>query len=349
MKIIFLTTGDVIVPSSRTRVFQYLPYLKAESIQYRVLIANKQKYYGGKYIFIISGTLYHAFIVLKFLFYCFFYEVIFVQKVLLPKPLIKIFKLLKKKIVFDFDDAIYSIQDTITDPAVLKRSQINNNRFNNIIFLSDLVILENDYNKEYVGKFNKKIIMITGPIDTERYLPSSRQRNSKRVVIGWIGSPTNMNYLKLIFPVLDKISQKYPEVFFKFIGAAPVNLSCDRFLQVDWNIKTEVTELQEFDIGIMPLVDEEWSRGKGAYKLLQYMSIGIPSVASLVGINSELIKNDINGYLCSTDKEWYDKLCFLIENPELRKLMGQKAREIVEEKYSLRVAAPLLLSALGKL
>ena len=111
-------------------------------------------------------------------------------------------------------------------------------------------------------------------------------------------------------------------------------------------METEVADLQSFDIGIMPLPDNEWTRGKGGYKLLQYMAVGVPCVASPVGINKELIRDGENGFLATTEEEWYEKLSLLIDNPELRREMGRRGRAYVVRNHSFEAAAPKLISAL---
>jgi len=117
----------------------------------------------------------------------------------------------------------------------------------------------------------------------------------------------------------------------------------------EWGLDAEVGDLQDFDIGIMPLPNDEWSRGEGGYKLLQYMAVGIPCVASPVGINSALIKEGVNGYLANSEDQWYQKLEVLIKNRTLRESMGASGRNIVEERYSLEVSAPKLIEFIEKI
>ncbi|MCK4816159.1 glycosyltransferase family 4 protein, partial [bacterium] len=173
--------------------------------------------------------------------------------------------------------------------------------------------------------------------------------DNDKVVIGWIGSSSTTPYLSILFPVFRRLCRTHPNAYIKLIGATPINIPDVRVKQVDWDLETEVEELQEFDIGIMPLPDNEWTRGKGGYKLLQYMAVGIPCVASPVGINKELIRDGENGFLATTEEEWYEKLSLLIENPEIRKRMGLRERDFVVKNYSFEVAAPKLISVLKSL
>jgi len=348
MKVLFLTLGDETIASSRTRVFQYFPYFKKDDICFKSLIYKRKELTGTKIIFLKAKIIFKAYILSKLLVLSLFYDVVFIQKVPCHEILLKILRLLKRKVIFDFDDAIYTIHQAsekkVDTPTKLKI----NERFNRIVALSDLVVLENDYAKEYVEKYNPSILMITGPIDTIRYFPAENKKKED-VVIGWIGSPPNTIYLEPLYPVFERLLRERPNVCFKFIGATPVKLSGGKIKQVDWNLETEVRELQEFDIGIMPLPDDEWSRGKGGYKLLQYMAIGIPAIASPVGINSQLIGDDVNGFLVDNEDDWYKKFLILIDDAEKRKMLGANARNIAVEKYSFHVAKTKLLDALNKI
>lgn len=130
------------------------------------------------------------------------------------------------------------------------------------------------------------------------------------------------------------------------MGVGKINFAGVNATLKKWRLDNEVATLQSFDIGIMVLPDNEWTRGKGGYKLLQYMAVGIPCVASPVGINKELIRDGENGFLATTEEEWYENLSLLIDNPELRKKMGMRGRDFVVRNYSFEVAAPKLISAL---
>jgi len=211
--------------------------------------------------------------------------------------------------------------------------------------IADLIVLENEFNKEYVKKISSNILTITGPIDIARYFPVPSSEK-ETIVIGWIGSPSTTVYLDLILPVMQKIQEKHNNTIFKTIGANDIKLPNINIKQTFWNLKTEVSELHEFDIGIMPLTDDKWSQGKGGYKILQYMAIGIPVVASPVGINSKIVLDGKTGFLAQTQEEWYLKLDYLITHSEERKKMGRCGRQIAVEEYSFDVAAPLLINSI---
>ncbi len=336
MKILFLTLGDETVPSSRTRVYQFLSHLKKEGNWYKVLNC------GSK-----VKTIYAL---LRLLIFAPFYDIVFIQKVLLPYFYQRVLRLLKRNIVFDFDDAIYTYDAVSSDREKEKVRKVYRPRLEGILQISRLVTVENEETAAFASSFCKNILKITGPIDTDRYSPKiPKTFRKKKVTLGWIGSSTTTPHIKEMFPCFKKLVGKYSHIEIKLIGARSFDTNNVPARFVDWSLSTEVTELEDFDIGIMPLPDNEWARGKGGYKLLQYMAISIPSVASPVGINKKLIKEGENGFLASSEEEWLDKLAQLIEDKDLREQMGRRGREIAEREYSFYHYTPLLIQELKKL
>jgi glycosyltransferase involved in cell wall biosynthesis len=252
--------------------------------------------------------------------------------------------MLNRNLVFDFDDAIYfsSQQEPFLNDDMSRK------RLGHILRISRGVIVSNSNLKEFALRFNNNILVITGPVDCERYFPKKKDTN-KNITIGWIGYPGTTPFLEPLSHVFQEVGQHYPNVVIELIGASTLKTQSHNIRIVKWSIDTEVENLYDFDIGIMPLPDNERARGKGGYKLLQYMAIGIPCVASPVGINSVLIKEGVNGYLADSEDEWYEKLQLLINNEALRKSMGVRGREIVEQQYSLQVSTPKLIEFLAKL
>jgi glycosyltransferase involved in cell wall biosynthesis len=270
-----------------------------------------------------------------------FYDIIFIQKVVTPTFVIKLFvRTFKKKIVFDFDDAIF-----------IPGFPYSKTKLDRQIQLSDLIIIENLYNQEYVNKQgNNDTLIITGPIDCNRYHPAEKDSTKQEIVIGWIGSPAAQQFLDMLENVFTRLSSSYKNIIFRLIGGNKRDFYAAPCFGVrKWSLRTEVLDLQDFDIGIMSLPDNEETKGKGGYKLLQYMATGIPCVASPVGVNSELIIDGVNGFLAISEEEWHEKLLRLIKDKDLRKKMGQAGRRSVVENYSLEVAYPKLRAALMRL
>ena len=343
MKILFLTMGIKIFPSSRVRVYQYIPHLSKEGFSCRVIPYHSARYHTkdgregswekmGKFLRILA-----------FLFLSPFYDLVFIQKVMLPIRLQKILKLLNPKLIFDFDDAVYlGHQTEDTEDNSSKR-----NRFVESLKKSEYIVTANEYVRDnYVLEHNRRVTVITSPIDTDRYSPRIEEKSGNEVVVGWIGTPPNTVYLQPVHNVLKTLAQKYDNLRIELVGASDLTLDGVDIKVKEWGLETEVNDLQNFDIGIMPVPDDEWSRVKGGYKLLQYMAVGIPAVASPVGINRQLILEGENGFSAETEAQWIEKLSLLIENPDLRRRMGNMARAGALDKYSFEISTPKLIKVL---
>lgn len=239
----------------------------------------------------------------------------------------------RKPLLYDFDDSIWLKDVSRTNRlfAWLKRPE----KTAEIIQVSSVVTVCNAYLEAYVRQFHDRVMRIPTVIDTEKYpLLPFRERNE--VVVGWSGSYTTEKYLRTIESVLLTLQKKYgARVRFRFIGVPTYWLQGLRGESLPWRAETEVADLSEIDIGLMPLPDDPWTRGKCGLKALQYMALGRPAVASPVSINCEIIQDGYNGYLASTPEEWIEKLSDLIENPEKRHQMGIAARQTVEKHYSV--------------
>lgn len=342
MKVLFLVAGPDIVASSRTRVYQYIPYLKRAGIQCYAIAYESQSSCGAKlnlfhknFLSKVISKLYNWLQILRFICRASRYDVLFIQRVLLPLSVQRLLKRINANIIFDFDDALY---------LNLKKRFIE--RFNNLLRESKCIIVENRFTGDYASRFNKNIFTITGPIEVNRYLPKMGNPVRDKIVIGWIGSPATAVFLKPLYEVFQWLIRKYENLWIELIGAPGLNLGVANAIIKNWRLETEVSDLQDFDIGIMPLPDDEWSKGKGGYKLLQYMAIGIPCVASPVGINREIIKDGVNGFLGGNQEEWMERLSRLIEDRELREKMGREGRNLAESLYSYEVNFPKFISIL---
>ncbi|MBU2575130.1 MAG: glycosyltransferase family 4 protein [Elusimicrobia bacterium] len=334
MKILFLTVGDETMASSRTRAFQYIPHLVNYGISCRIVVYDRPSPWRWKpLIGKLAGAKNHLAAYLRLLLFLPFCDIFFIQKVLLPAFFLNLIRLCGKKMVFDFDDAIYIDEFS----AETDRRQLR--PFENAVRASSLVVLENDAAAAFAGRFNNNILKITGPIDTDRYRPAG---TTGPVCVGWIGHPATTCYLKRLLGVLDELRKLRPETKFLFIGATSPDLGDFGQYSVNWSLETEVELLSKIDIGLMPLADNEWTRGKGGYKLLQYMAMGIPSLASPVEINRELTEDGRTGFLPDSPDAWLKNLTTLLDNPDLRRELGKNARDRAVKKYSFYAAAPLL-------
>lgn len=359
MNILFLTLGGPYYASSRTRVFQYCPHLE-KKFNIRIKILRYQSGWDSwLYVHVCTTSFLNRLLFrfcLKGVFFfdialrriqllrlfigAPFYDLVFIQKVLLPIWAQNFLWRLNKKIVFDFDDALYA-EGNLEDIT----------RFNHILKLSKLVVLENDETDKYVKKICSNTVMITGPIDCGRYRPVERRKAPSTVVIGWVGSVSTTKYLALVQQPLKKLCDKYGnKVVFEIVGAYDSDFVFEgvNTRKQLWTLKDEVRYLEDFNIGIMPLFDDEWTRGKGGYKILQYMAMGIPTIASPVGINSQLVVVGKTGFLARTEDEWYTSLDQLIQNEILRKEMGGNARVLAEQYYSFEENTKKLVGKLNE-
>jgi len=237
-------------------------------------------------------------------------------------------------IIYDFDDSIW-LNDTSEGNkqfAWLKNSK----KTNTIINLAHTVIVGNKYLAEYASQFNEHIQIIPTTIDTKYHTRTINNIESHSICIGWTGTETTLKHYTTIIPVLQTIKQKYGNrVKFKIISNVPYYNTDLDIEYVNWNAASEIHDLQTIDIGIMPLPNDEWSKGKCGFKGLQYMSLEIPSILSPVGVNTEIIEHGVNGFLAETDLEWEQCLSTLIEDVELRKTLGKAGRKTIEDRFSI--------------
>jgi glycosyltransferase involved in cell wall biosynthesis len=251
----------------------------------------------------------------------------------------------KAKMILDFDDAIW-LPDTSANNRMfrfLKRPS----KTRELCAMADLVITGNSYLAEFAKAYNPNVTIIPTTIDLAQYHTSVSDYGRTPVVIGWTGSPTTIRHFRMAETVLMRIRKKYGEaVQFKVIGDSSYRNQELGITGTRWSAEREVEELQGIDIGIMPLPDDEWSKGKCACKGLQYMALGIPAVMSAVGTNNEVICSHENGILVSDDDSFFEALCILIESPELRRQYGQAGRNTVEERYSRQAWSAQYVAAL---
>jgi glycosyltransferase involved in cell wall biosynthesis len=262
------------------------------------------------------------------------FDMVLLQRTTFPFKLETLLVRINKNIIFDIDDAIYLADKQGNDILTRIKKYIKKNEVINILKASRAVIVENGYIKDFVSRYAKNVFKIPGPIDTERFFVREKKKR-KELIIGWIGSPATTPYLHMLGGIFGIIKKKYNFVKFNFIGLGKYKNADIDFSGIAWDYETEVGELQMFDIGIMPMSDNEWTRGKLGCKMLQYMAVGIPAVVSYTRTNAEIIEDGKNGFLVSNEDEWIKVLSALIENEGLRETIGQKGREIILEKCSL--------------
>ncbi|HEX8090546.1 MAG TPA: glycosyltransferase family 4 protein [Blastocatellia bacterium] len=253
-----------------------------------------------------------------------------------PALLERLIPLFRRPLIYDFDDAIFMLHTTEA-----------NKRFGWLKFpgktaticrLSAHVIVGNSYLAEYARRYNPRVTVIPSSVDTERYSPPKMPRANDRVVIGWMGSSTSQAHLELFAPVLRALIARR-DVELRVVSDREPLLPGLPFTWRPWSAATEVEELAQFDIGIMPMPDDPWARGKCAMKALLYMSMGVATVCSAVGTNREVIAHGENGFLAATSEEWINQLESLIDDRHLRERLAREGRRTIEAHYSMQRCA----------
>jgi glycosyltransferase involved in cell wall biosynthesis len=243
----------------------------------------------------------------------------------------------RRPLVFDFDDAIY-LTDTSQANAWTRRLK-SVSKVETICRAARHVTVGNEFLARYAKDRAKEVTVIPSTIDTDVYQIQPRAQN-RVPVIGWTGSVTTVPYLMAVAQALRRLREKR-EFELRVIGAK-VDIEGLAVRCLPWRAETEPDDLRALDVGLMPLPDDDWSRGKCGMKALQYMALGIPPVVSPVGVNATIVRDGVNGLHAFTEEEWIDRIALLLEDEPLRRHLGQQARRTVEESFSARAHAPRL-------
>jgi glycosyltransferase involved in cell wall biosynthesis len=192
----------------------------------------------------------------------------------------------------------------------------------------------NQFLADYARQFNTSVKIIPTTIDTENYHTGTTEYYPENIVVGWTGTHTTMRYLDALLPVFEELNAKFQYIIRVISNEKPA-FDLPNLEFVKWKKETEIEDLKSFSIGIMPLVKDQWSEGKCGFKGLQYMSLGIPTIMSPVGVNTDIIDHGTNGIIASTDEEWKQALEMLILNAELRKQLGKNGKQTIFDRYSV--------------
>ncbi len=324
-KIFVFPQGDINVPSSRLRIFCYKEMFENADIQF--IIFNEESLTKTK--------------LLKTIFHFITADILLVQKQIFTGKKLLLSKLFKKKIVFDLDDAIYVDQRT---------GIINHDLLNELLKFTNtckLVIVGNSYLGETLSPYCKKQLqLITLPSDHAKPLPHNVQ---KCIRIGWIGTRNNLPYLEALKDVFIALQKKHVFEIVVICSERPSSFDDKEYTFIRWNLDVDENLSDYIDIGMMPLPDNKWTKGKCGYKILQYYSFGLPVIASPVGINKELIIDQKTGFLANADREWYDYLAFFLDSPDNVLKMSSKTIEHYSNNYSISEQFQTLLNEINKL
>ena len=340
MKVLFLTKYDLMGASSRLRTYQYLPYLAQSGIEGEVVPFFPDRYlqrlYSGRgdlqsvlWAFVRRAT---ALLAAKK------YDLVWLEKEAFPWAPYLLERLFLGQVPYavDYDDAVYHRYDQHRNGVV---RGLLATKIDKIMSAAAMVTAGNEYLAEKARSAGaRRVEIVPTVVDMSRY-PVAQPRLREPFTIGWIGSPSTRKYLESVRPALAALCGG-GRGRVVLVGAGVVDWPEIPVESRPWSEATEVKEISRFDVGIMPLVDAPWERGKCGYKLIQYMACGVPVVGSPVGVNRKLIVEGVNGFQASAGDEWIGALTRLREDPEGARAMGRAGREMVEEFYSLQASAP---------
>ncbi|WP_354579919.1 glycosyltransferase family 4 protein [Hymenobacter sp. UYP22] len=242
-------------------------------------------------------------------------------------------KVFRKRIIYDFDDAIW-IPNTSAANSIVAGVKWHH-KVGSICRWAYKVSCGNTYLRNYARQFNANAVVNPTTIDTEHLHNQVRnQQQPGPLVIGWTGTHSTLKYLEQVVPVLARLEHEF-EFEFRVISNEPPQLPLRSLVFQPWRKETEIADLLGFHVGLMPLEDDLWAKGKCAFKALQYMALGEPALVSPVGMNTEVVVDGYNGYVCTTPEEWELALRRLLQTPALRTELGQNARQTIVDRYSV--------------
>lgn len=325
MKVLFLVPRKD-KASTRYRVLQYLPFLDREGIEYEIVALSGQP----RNRFALARRLRAA-------------DTVFVQKKLFSCLDLLWVRKLARRLVYDFDDAVMYKSGSVSNRQQARQHK----RFVATAKRADLVIAGNRYLQQESLPYSREVRLLPTVLDMDRYTARKEGKGTpSEIILGWIGSRGTLRYLQAIAPALEELGRRWPGLKLKIVADDFFDLDQVQVIKKPWAAADEIADLHSFDIGLMPLSDDVWTRGKCGFKLLQCMAVGLPVVCSPVGVNTEIVTEGREGFQASTLEEWVVKLDTLIGDVRLRRQMGLLARRQVEQTYSLAVNGPLFVKYL---
>lgn len=345
-----------VAPSQRLKYEQYFDYFRENGYEITVSpfmnrkfwsIVYRKGYFFQKIFWTKMGYLRR----IQDLFRLRKYDLVFVTLWVTPigLPIMEnLFARVARSLVYDIDDLIFLGHSSTANKMIAwikgKRKMIT------LMKHADHVITCTPVLDRFVQKYNTHTTDISSTINTDAYVPVNPYTNDKKLVLGWSGSHSTAKYLHLLTPVLQKLREKY-DFTLLVMGDANFRMEGIEVEAVSWSEAMEIPTLQRMDIGLYPLPDEPWVYGKSGLKALQYMALGIPTVAEKLGqdhANHRVIEHAVSGFLAHTEEEWITCISSLIENPQLRKSIGVAARKRVVEYYSVHANRDTYLDILNK-
>ena len=351
IKVLFLTRYPIEGASSRYRVYQYLDHLRALGVDASVQSFMDTRMYAISFVHgrtpaKLWETAKAVVRRLNAVLGCRGYDIIYMQRELLPfgPPLPE--RWLKRRgavLLFDYDDALFIGKPSRYNPlATLLRAP---GKVLELFRIVDCVVAGNDWLRDQaLAQGARRAVTIEVAEDVSRFPERPAYASDRPVTIGWLGSSSTVKYLRLIEPVLQDISRRCPEVRFELMGGGEFHMEGVPWQHSTWSLAGECEALQRFDIGLMPLPQEDWARGKSGGKARTYMAASVVPVCTAIGYNLELIEHERTGMLCNDLEDWREALLKLVQDAQLRYRIATEARREVEQRFSPKGQARLLHS-----
>jgi len=344
---------DNLGASSRIRILQFIPGLRREGWGVTTYPFSSNRYLSQLYrgrrssVEVLRSYLRR----IRDLFRARKADVVLVEKEFLPWAPWCVEKLLVpsfRRIIYDFDDAVH--EHYREHPKFLVRTALQA-KIGKCVSRANGIIAGNSFLADYLAPLSAgPTAIIPSVVNTEEVfpLPSGPRDDRKPFICGWIGTPITWKaYGERLMPVFEGLGREL-EAQFLIVGGGDGSRSTPHVKFVPWSFAQENSLLNSFDVGIMPLADDPWSRGKCGFKLLQCMAAGVPVIASAVGANRDIVSHGVDGYLVENDQDWGTYLRALRTKPQDLAAMGDKALEKVRDRYSLEFATPLLTEFLRR-
>lgn len=265
------------------------------------------------------------------------YDLVVIQKKLFGRVELGVISMLNSRLAYDFDDAVMFHEIERNEPLRGKyftRFTAMCGRCRGVI-AGNTTLAELARLARGVGEWDPSVLVLPTPVDTEAIVPRAYDPTRRGLRIGWMGTRGNLGHLMSIADPLRRVMSAFPGSELLVVTDGAPELDAMPVRVKPWSAGDEADDLRSFDVGIMPLRDNLWTRGKGGFKLLQYMAAGVAAVASPVGINREIIVHGENGFLAGNEIEWEECLCRLLEDLELRRRLGLSGRATVESRFAL--------------
>ena len=327
-------------PSQRFRFEQYIPALKENGYQIHFapfldLKTWSALYQEGGFFKKFTGILRSFLRRWKTIFSIYKYDYVFIHREAahIGPPIFEflIAKVFRKPYIYDFDDAIWLPNYSESNAKVHRLKSYWKVKY--CIKWANQVTVGNSYLADYAMTYNSNVNIVPTTIDTVNYHNLNTDYDQK-VIIGWTGTHTTMRYLDFIVPIIKKLETRY-NFEFRVISNQRPDYELTSLKYLEWNLETEIKDLNQISIGVMPLENDIWSEGKCGFKCLQYMALGIPSIVSPVGVNNTIVNDNENGLFAETIDEWECAIEKLIQNKAERKRIGMAGKETIRDKYSV--------------